>query len=234
MSLTSFNTNMLLDPQKRLWEKLHTTPSDFVLYGRTALALRLGHRESIDFDFFSQSPFDPEMLKEKIPYLEKGEVIQSKNNTLTCILDIKGSVQVSFFGGLPISSVHAPDRADGPGIMVASLLDIAATKVRTVQSRSNSKDYIDIDSLLRAGIRLEDAFGAAYAVYGLQFQPLLTLKALSFYEDGDLNQIPDDVRQRLHRAIITVDLHSVPIFKAREHLGIKDVEDNKTGYENGF
>jgi len=225
---------MLPDPQKRLWEKLHTTPSDFVLYGGTALALRLGHRESIDFDFFSKSPFDPEMLKEKIPYLEAGEAIQSKNNTLTCILDLNGSVQVSFFGGLRIFSVHAPDRADGSGIMVASLLDIAATKVKTVQSRSNSKDYIDIDALLRAGIRLEDAFGAAYAVYGHKFQPLLTLKALSFYGDGDLDQVPDDVSQRLRRAIITVDLHSVPIFEAREHLEIKDVKNNETGYENGF
>jgi len=44
------------------------------------------------------------------------------------VLDLKGSVQVSFFGGLHISSVHAPDRADGPGIMVTSLLDIAAIK----------------------------------------------------------------------------------------------------------
>jgi len=85
-----------------------------------------------------------------------------------------------------------------------------------VQSRSNSKDYID--ALLRAGINLEDAFGAAVAVYGLTFQPLLTLKALSFYGDGDLDQVPNDVRERLHRAIIVVDLHSVPVFEAREHL----------------
>lgn len=234
MSLKSFNTNVLPDPQKRLWDKLHATPSDFVLYGGTALALRLGHRESIDFDFFSKSPFAPDMLKEKIPYLEAGEAIQSKNNTLTCILDLKGSVRVSFFGGLPISSVHAPDRADGPGIMVASLLDIAATKVKTVQSRSNSKDYIDIDALLRAGINLEDAFGAAVSVYGPTFQPLLTLKALSFYGDGDLDQVRDDVRERLRRAIIAVDLHSIPVFEAREHLAIKDVETNETGYEHGF
>ncbi len=234
MSLTSFNTTILPDPQKRLWETLQPTPPDFVLYGGTALALRLGHRESIDFDFFSNSPFDPDRLKETIPYLKDGEMIQSKQNTLTCVLDLKGSVQVSFFGGLPISNVQAPDRAAGPGIRIASLLDIAATKVKTVQSRSAAKDYIDIDAALRAGIHLEEALGAAMAVYGPKFQPLLTLKALSFYGDGDLACVPNDMRKRLNHAIRAVDLHAFPVFETLQPLSIEGVEINETESDLGF
>lgn len=43
---------ILEEPQKKLWHTLKTVRDQFVLYGGTALALRLGHRQSIDFDFF--------------------------------------------------------------------------------------------------------------------------------------------------------------------------------------
>jgi hypothetical protein len=66
-----FNANlaMLPPPQLRLWQDLDATPKSFTLYGGTALALRLGHRVSIDFDFFSNQPFDPDDLAASIPYL---------------------------------------------------------------------------------------------------------------------------------------------------------------------
>ena len=43
--------------QRILWLELATVPDTFVLYGGTGLALRLGHRVSVDFDFFSSEPF---------------------------------------------------------------------------------------------------------------------------------------------------------------------------------
>ncbi len=43
--------------QRDFWPRLGPTPKHFVLYGGTALALRLEHRESVDFDFFSHRPF---------------------------------------------------------------------------------------------------------------------------------------------------------------------------------
>lgn len=51
--------DMLPQPQRRLWNELGTTPREFVLYGGTGLALRLGHRQSADFDFFSDEVFTP-------------------------------------------------------------------------------------------------------------------------------------------------------------------------------
>jgi hypothetical protein len=41
-------------PQRRLWDELAAVPAAFVLYGGTAVALQLGHRTSVDFDFFRQ------------------------------------------------------------------------------------------------------------------------------------------------------------------------------------
>ena len=49
--------DILPPAQRRLWNELGSTPPDFVLYGGTALALRLGHRQSEDFDFFSSYSF---------------------------------------------------------------------------------------------------------------------------------------------------------------------------------
>ena len=216
--LTTFNLGMLPEPQRRLWSALGATPADFVLYGGTALALRLGHRESLDFDFFSRESFAPGDLKTRIDYLEGGRTLQQSENTLTCVVDCQGEVHVSYFGGLDLCSVHEPERAEGPGIFVASLLDLAATKVATVQARADAKDYFDIDALLRTRITLEDALGAAGAVYGSGFNPLLSLKALTYYAEGDLDTVPKTVRDRLAAAVAAVDLKRLPTFDPRPWL----------------
>ncbi|MYE12527.1 MAG: nucleotidyl transferase AbiEii/AbiGii toxin family protein [Gammaproteobacteria bacterium] len=140
---------MLPAPQRRLWSALGDTPTDFVLYGGTALALRLGHRESVDFDFFSREPFAPEDLRKRIGYLNAARTLQQSENTLTCVVAREGDVHVSYLGGLDLCSVREPDRADGAGIFVASLLDLAATKVTTVQARADAKDYLEIDAARR-------------------------------------------------------------------------------------
>jgi len=45
--------DVLPEPQRKLWPELAGTPDHFILYGGTAIALRFGHRQSVDFDFFS-------------------------------------------------------------------------------------------------------------------------------------------------------------------------------------
>jgi len=52
--------NILPPAQRSLWPHLVQVPGHFVLYGGTAIALRLGHRQSIDFDFFSDVDLDGE------------------------------------------------------------------------------------------------------------------------------------------------------------------------------
>lgn len=206
-------------PQRHLWPELRATPSGFVLYGGTALALRLAHRESEDFDFFSSDPLDTERLLAKVSYLGQTEVVQRTENTLTCLIDRDGPVRVSFFGGLPLNRVRDPERAAGPGLLVASLLDLAATKAQVVQSRASAKDYLDVDALVHlGGIPLSGALGAAAAVHGERFNPILTLKALTFFGDGDLSAVPDAVRARLAEAVREVSLESVPNFSARPGL----------------
>jgi hypothetical protein len=59
------NLDTLPSSQRSLWPELGGTPETFTLYGGTALALRLAHRTSVDFDFFSNASFDPDELAQK-------------------------------------------------------------------------------------------------------------------------------------------------------------------------
>jgi len=216
------NLSMLLPAQRRLWMELGATPEAFTLYGGTALTVRLGHRTSVDFDFFSNAPFDPERLASTLPYLNGAERVQMAPDTLMCRVERGGAVLVSFFGGLGLGQAAERDRVEGTGLGVASLLDIAGAKMAVVQKRAAAKDYLDIDALLRHGIDLATALAAGRVVYGRSFNPLITLKALSFFEDVPM--LPREVRERLSAAVEAVDVTQLPALTAyapRKETGTK-------------
>ena len=111
MSTSKFEPDLsvLQAPQLKLWHELSEVPDEFVLYGGTAVALRLGHRPSIDFDFFGKLKFDPDELHENLSLLNQSAVLQKGANTLTCQIDRDGPVQVSFFGVPKIKSIRPPE-----------------------------------------------------------------------------------------------------------------------------
>ena len=202
----------ILPPEQlELCQQLGSTPADFVLYGGTALALRLGHRQSVDFDFFSARAFDPERLYRSLPYLQDAEITQIGANTLSCLVTRSNTrgVKLSFFGGLTLRQLQAPDVCSQPRVALASLADLAATKVQVIQSRAEAKDYLDIAGLLQC-FNLGQMLANAIAVFGNSFNPLLSLKALAYYQDGDLSELGVAVQQRLRLAAQQVDLAHLP------------------------
>lgn len=72
------HVQVLPQAQQRLWPELAKLPKHFVLYGGTALALRLGHRSSVDFDFFTSEPFVSEDLLRSIEVLQGGKILQKR------------------------------------------------------------------------------------------------------------------------------------------------------------
>ncbi len=197
--------------QRRLWDELGGTPPEFVLYGGTALALRLGHRKSLDFDFFSGRPLDPGKLLETVSYLNNASVVQSEANTLSVTVQRRGAVKLSFFGVPRLRRVREISKAPVIGLRVASLLDLAGTKAAVVQRRAEAKDYIDIAAILSEGsIDLPLALASAKAIYGAQFDPQNTLKALVFFEEGNLKRLPQAVKKQLADAVRGVDLGKIP------------------------
>jgi len=218
------NLSILPEPQRQLWAELRNTPRTFVLYRGTALALRLGHRQSDDFDFFSNVPFHPNSWRDSVPYLKNAEMTQFQDNTLTAIVDRNGPVKLSFFGSLGIKRVHDPDIVRENGIQVASILDLLASKLKTVQLRAQAKDYRDVLSTLDAGLSLAERLAAAAAIYGKDFNGALSLKALTFFEDGDLPSLARTVRKRLLEAATSVNLRELPVVVARSGLSRQEAE----------
>lgn len=204
--------------QRRLWSELNGTPPDFVLYGGTALALRLGHRYSEDFDFFSNHEFVPDVLRRDIRYLQGAEVSQLGANTLTAIVERDGPVKISFFGGLKLNRIQDPDVAKDNGVQVASLLDVAATKLATIQQRAQARDYEDIAAITSAGISLGESLGAAAAVYGREFNGALSLKALTYFDDGDLPSLSPAMKNTLRELARNVSLNSIPRIASKPGL----------------
>jgi hypothetical protein len=87
-----------------------------------------------------------------------------------------------------------------------------ATKVKVVLDRAEAKDYRDIAALLRSGSSLDRALGAAQAIYGPAYQPAESVKALSYFGDGDLSTVSDDDRACLADAATHVrSLPAVPL-----------------------
>jgi hypothetical protein len=211
--------SILPHPQLRLWGELGQVPGEFVLYGGTALALYFGHRQSVDFDFFSDKDFDPGRLGDSIPFLAAATITQREPNTLSALVDREGPVKVSFFGLPRLRRLRPPQVIQENGLKIASLLDLAGTKAAVVQQRAEAKDYMDIDAILADGrINLATALASARAIYGATFNPLITLKALSYFSDGNLDQLPRGTQDRLAKAAREVDLNVLPAITAEEAI----------------
>lgn len=127
-------------------------------------------------------------------------------------------IKLSFLGEPEIAHLSPPLIARDNGLRVASLLDLAGTKASVVQMRAEAKDYIDIDALLTDGrISLPTALAAGRAIYGTQFNPQNTLKALSYFDGGNLRRLPEPVKKRLDEAARAVDLDRLPVIQGASH-----------------
>jgi len=90
--VTTFRPRFAILPvaQKTIWPALAPAArAGFVLYGGTALALRLGHRQSADFDFFNDADLDKDRLREKIPLLNSAQTIQDESDALSVLVPVK-------------------------------------------------------------------------------------------------------------------------------------------------
>lgn len=192
--------------QRKIWPELKGAALlGFVLYGGTAIALRLGHRASVDFDFFADRPLDRRALRSAFPMLSRAAVLQDTSDTVSVLAGAgKHRVKISFFAALNIGRVGQPDWTEDGVLQVASLKDLLATKLKVLLQRIEAKDYLDVAALLDAGADLPAGLASARTLYGETFQPAECLKALAYFEGGDLSSLPQGVRSTLISASTAV------------------------------
>jgi len=130
---------------------------------------------------------------------------------LTAIVQRGGPVRISFFGVPELPRLEPPLVVQDNGLQVASLLDLAGTKASVIQVRAQARDYIDMDALITLGkVSLSTALAAAAKIYGPSFNPQITLKALCYFDDGNLRDLPEAMKLRLVTAARETDLDHLP------------------------
>ncbi|HYI26308.1 MAG TPA: nucleotidyl transferase AbiEii/AbiGii toxin family protein [Bradyrhizobium sp.] len=193
-------TGILLQPQQEIWPLLAPAAGlSFVLYGGTAVALHLGHRQSVDFDFFRSEALGKDELQVTFAFMRDAQTIQEDENTIVAIAKMpSGPVKVSFFGGMTIGRINEPLLTADSVLLVASIDDLLATKLKAILDRAEAKDYQDIAAILSAGFSLEKALGAFKKIWSKD--PALPLKALGYFKDGDLPSLSKNDQDLLRAA----------------------------------
>lgn len=118
---------------------------EFYLAGGTALALQIGHRVSVDFDFFTEEDFDTTVLYERVCEAF-GEVPRTQESQNTLAVVIAGDVRVSFMKyRYPLLEACTETEY----LRLASLADIGCMKLSAIVSRAELKDYVDLFFILK-------------------------------------------------------------------------------------
>ncbi|WP_374443086.1 nucleotidyl transferase AbiEii/AbiGii toxin family protein [Epilithonimonas sp.] len=152
--------------------------SDFVLVGGTALALQIGHRNSIDLDFFGKKEIEEERILEELEQFGNVEKKAGSKNILVCSVN---QIKVDFVNH---KYPFLDQRLNIENIRMASPKDIAAMKLNAIEGRGTKKDFIDLFFLLN-NFSLEEMIEFYNQKY-VNHTDFMMLKSLTYFTDADL------------------------------------------------
>lgn len=171
------------EPVKTLLDRLasHEALGDFSLGGGTSLALRFGHRLSVDLDYFTVREFSPEELFGSLG-LDGASVIGRAANSLT--VDV-GGVKLDLLRHA-YRMLEPEEKSDG--ITLLSLADVAAMKLNAIANRGSKKDFFDLAELLDhiAIRRMIGFFSEKYPAT----DPFTVIRSLAWFEDAETEPDP--------------------------------------------
>ncbi len=167
-----------LDEKRRaLLPALGAFKNDFYLAGGTALALQIGHRVSVDFDFFTEEGFDTEVLYEQVQKTF-GQVPRTQESVHTLAVVAENDVRISFMRyRYPLLAACV----DTEHLRLASMPDIGCMKLGAIVSRAELKDYVDLFFILKQLSLTELLTNLSKKIPSLDQN--LVLKALVSFDD---------------------------------------------------
>ena len=180
--------DILDEKRKELLPAMANFKDDFYLAGGTALALQLGHRDSIDFDFFIQDSFSTSELFKKLNIIFSGHKLtktQEEKDTLSILID--DNIKMSFF---TYSYELVRPLINSEYFKIASIEDIGLMKLSAITSRSVMKDYVDLYFILQQH-KIEEIIEQCQNIFDKQFNDKLFLEQLCYFEDIDFTQSID-------------------------------------------
>ena len=169
---------ILTEEQRGLLPIIARFKKEFGLVGGTAIALHVGHRESIDFDLFTKKEFGNLSLQRQIEAMRHiDKVVRSKEGEFTFLI---GSVQFTFFQ-YPFA-IDFSETFDTVA-RIPTLLTLAAMKAYALGLRAKWKDYTDLYFIMRDYHPLADIVKQAESVFAGSFNEKLFRQQLAYFED---------------------------------------------------
>lgn len=183
----------------------HPQPPGVYLAGGSALALHLGHRISVDFDFFTPKHFKADKIAQEMASIGSFKLETLDKDTLLGTFEkVKYSL---FYYKYPLIA----KTINFNGINLADSKDIAAMKIAAVSDRGTKKDFVDLYILSEKGTSLEDCFKYYDQKYKALANNIYTIiKCLTYFEDAKNTPMP--------RMLINLEWRTVQKFFEKETL----------------
>ncbi len=158
----------------------------FYLAGGSAAALHLGHRISVDLDFFTHQPqYEVDLLVQQLQAIGHLNVQQQNQNTLIGQLR---DVRLSFFS-YPYPLLTEP--ASWENVQIAQLLDIALMKLVAISQRGTKRDFVDLYFICQHGYDLAQLLQQTSQKYpSITYPSYHLLRALVYFADAEGDETP--------------------------------------------
>lgn len=176
--------NEILSPeQSALLYIVELFSEDFGLVGGTAIALHLGHRESIDYDLFNFNDFINQKIRRKILRAVKIDVIiRDEKGQFTLIIN---KVRFTFFQ-FPYKLNYS--ESFGDGIKLPDILTLAAMKAFALGRRAKWKDYVDLYFILKDHHTVSEITTKGVEIFGNEFNEKIFRTQLAYFNDIDYTE----------------------------------------------
>ena len=189
-------SNILTEKQKDIIPHFEQFTRDYYLVGGTAIALHIGHRRSIDFDLFTKDKIKPKVINrwlDILPFEEKN-IIFEDGDQIHMIIE---SVRITFYS-FPyiikcIDNIH--------GLLLPSLLTLAAMKAFALGRRAKWKDYVDLYFIMKYHYSIKAVILEAEKLFPGHFNGRQFRQQLSYFSDMNYSEsvdyltdpVPDDI-----------------------------------------
>lgn len=160
------------------------------LAGGTGLALQLGHRVSVDLDFFAEVPFDAAALRAQLAERGRIELQAQAENTLHVRMD---GIRLSYLRA-EVPFLFPP--IEYRQLRVADARDIAVMKLVAIAGRGSRKDFVDVYAYFEAGGDFPGLIQILRQRYAAtSFNEVHLLRSLVYFEDAEQEPMPRTLRE---------------------------------------
>jgi hypothetical protein len=195
---------VLSEAQERVLPRLgaFATSRGFYLGGGTAVAVYMGHRRSVDFDWFTDGKLEDPLVLAEVARAEGLNLqgVQVAPGTLHAVLE---GVRVSFFE-YPYPRIGEAVAWADYAIDLASLDDLACMKLAAVAQRGSRKDFVDLHTIALAHRPFEELLDLYKRKYPAgDIAPVLI--GLTYFDDAEDEPMPlmlsdtswDEIKQQM-------------------------------------